>query len=54
MFLNAGQFEVCQADEAKGGPEQGLDGLPEVGEPPPDQAGRPPVHLLLHRALPVT
>ena len=34
------KLEVCEADEAEHCPEEGLDCLEEVGEPPPDEAGR--------------
>ena len=32
------ELEVGQRHEAKRGPEEGLGGLEEVGEPPPDEA----------------
>ena len=51
-LLDASELEVRQANEAEGAPEEGLQGLEQVGEPFPDQTGGSAVPKLLVLTLP--
>ena len=50
-YLDAGQLKVGEADKAKGGPEEGLARLKEVGKTAPNEAGRAPVPHLVQLAF---